>query len=51
VSETPGGFGNAALRVSRTLRHASRRADGSNATGTPVNLRVVFRIDDNQRRG
>ena len=49
MSETPGGFGNAALRVSRSLRHAAMRSDGSDATGTPVNLRVVFRIDDNQR--
>jgi len=49
MSETPGGFGNAALRVSRSLRHAAVRSDGSDATGTPVNLRVVFRIDDNQR--
>lgn len=51
TSETPGGFGNAALRVARSLRHASTRADGSNAEGTPVNLRVVFRIDDDTRRG
>jgi TonB family protein len=49
VEETPGGFGNAALRVARTLRHAPTRADGSDAAGTPVNLRVVFRIDENQR--
>lgn len=51
MSETPGGFGNAALRVSRTLRHAPQLADGSNAAGSPVNLRVVFRIDDENRRG
>lgn len=51
TSETPGGFGNAALRVARTLRHAPQFADGSVATGSPVNLRVVFRIDDNARRG
>lgn len=53
VSETPGGgFGTAAMRVARTLRHAPTRADGSNATGTPVNLRVVFRMADeeNERR-
>jgi TonB family protein len=49
VEETPGGFGNAALRVARTLRHAPTRADGSDAAGTPVNLRVVFRIGENQR--
>lgn len=51
VEETPGGFGNAALRVARTLRHAPQLADGSDATGTPVNLRVVFRIEDEERRG
>lgn len=52
VSETPAraGFGNAALRVARTFRHAPERADGSSAVGTPVNLRVVFRIDDGERR-
>lgn len=50
VSETPGGgFGNAALRVSRSLRHAAVRRDGADATGTPVNLRVVFRLEDDQR--
>lgn len=50
VESTPG-FSNAAIRVSRTLRHAAQRADGTDATGTPVNLRVVFRIDENTRRG
>jgi TonB family protein len=49
VSETPGGFGAAAVRVARTFRHAPQLADGSNAIGTPVNLRVVFRIDDDPR--
>jgi hypothetical protein len=48
VEETPG-FGPAAMRVARSLRHAPTRADGANAAGTPVNLRVVFRIDDNRR--
>ena len=48
VSETPG-FGGAALRVANTLRHAPTRADGSSAGGTPVNLRVVFRIDESRR--
>lgn len=51
VEETPGGFGPAALRVARTLRHAPQLADGSDATGSPVNLRVVFRMDDSQRHG
>ena len=51
VSETPGGFGNAALRVARTLRHSPRLADGSDATGAAVRLRVVFRMEDERRRG
>lgn len=54
VSETPAnaGFGNAALRVANMYRHAPQRWDGSNAIGSPVNLRVVFRMeDDNRRRG
>lgn len=50
VEETPGGFGAAALRVARTLRHAPTRADGSDAIGSPVNLRVVFRLEDDDRR-
>jgi TonB family protein len=50
VEETPG-FGNAALRVARTFRHAPTLADGGDAVGTPVNMRVVFRIDDGERRG
>ena len=49
VEETPGGFGNAALRVARSYRHAPTLADGSDAAGTPVNLRVVFRIEDDER--
>lgn len=49
VSATPGGFRGAALRVANTLRHAPQRADGADAAGTPVNLRVVFRIEDNPR--
>jgi TonB family protein len=49
VEETPGGFGTAAMRVARTLRHSPTLADGSDAAGTPVNLRVVFRIDENAR--
>ncbi len=52
ASEAPAnsGFGNAALRVASKFRHASQRADGSVAAGTPVNLRVVFRISDDDRR-
>lgn len=49
VEETPGGFGNAALRVARTYRHAPTLADGSDAVGTPVRLRVVFRMADEER--
>jgi TonB family protein len=48
VSETPG-FGSAAVRVAHTFRHAETLADGSSAIGTPVNLRVIFRIDDDPR--
>ncbi|HWA01376.1 MAG TPA: TonB family protein [Caulobacterales bacterium] len=53
VSETPAnaGFGNAALRVARTFRHAPQLADGSAAAGTPVNLRVIFRMADERRHG
>ena len=53
VSETPAnvGFGDAALRATHMFRHAVQRADGSDATGSPVNLRVVFRMADNDRRG
>ena len=48
TSEMPAnsGFGTAALSVARAFRHAPQRADGSSAVGTPVNLRVVFRISD-----
>lgn len=51
VSETPGGFGSAAIRVARTYRHSTTLADGSSAVGSPVNLRVVFRIEDEARPG
>jgi TonB family protein len=51
VSESETGFGNAALRVSRQLRHASYTSSGADAAGTPVNLRVVFRMEDGARRG
>ena len=52
LSETPqrAGFGNAALRVARTFKHAPTRYDGASATGTPVNLRVMFRIEDEDQR-
>lgn len=52
VSETPtrAGFGNAALRVARTFKHAPTRYDGASATGTPVNLRIMFRIADEETR-
>ncbi|MBX9747478.1 MAG: energy transducer TonB [Hyphomonadaceae bacterium] len=49
TEETPG-FGGAALRVAQTLRHAPTFADGTDATGTPVNLRVVFRLEDEERQ-
>jgi TonB family protein len=52
VSETPAhaGFGRAALRVARMFRHGPRLADGSPAQGSPLNLRVIFRIADDDRR-
>lgn len=51
IEATPGGFGPAAERVARTYRHATTLADGRDAVGTPVNLRVVFRIAEEPRRG
>ena len=53
VSEYPArsGFGGAALRVAHMYRHAQTLKDGRDAVGSPVNLRVVFRVDDNTRRG
>jgi len=50
VSATPGGFGAAALRVARRFRHAATLADGSDAAGVQVNLRIVFRLEDEERR-
>ncbi|MEJ0023929.1 MAG: TonB family protein [Alphaproteobacteria bacterium] len=52
VSESPAraGFGTAALRVSRTLRHADQLANGKDAIGTPINLHVVFRMAEGERR-
>lgn len=51
LEATPGGFGTAAVRVANRFRHAETLADGSSAIGTPVNLRVIFRIEDDRRRG
>jgi len=53
VSEYPAraGFSGAALRVAHMYRHAQTRRDGTDAVGSPVNLRVVFRISDDERRG
>jgi protein TonB len=48
VSATQG-FGAAALRVARRFRHAPTLADGSDAAGARVHLRVVFRMDDEMR--
>lgn len=50
VSETSRSFGAAALRVARTFRHAPQLRDGRDAVGTPVNLRVVFRIAEEEQR-
>lgn len=49
VEETANSFGYAAMRVARTLRHAPTREDGASAVGTPVNLRVVFRLEEENR--
>jgi len=51
AEETSSTFGAAAMRVAGSLRHAPQRADGTDAVGTPVNLRVVFRMEDENRRG
>lgn len=53
ASEYPAnsGFGNAALRVASRFKHAPTRWDGTTAAGTPVNLRVVFRIEEEKGRG
>jgi len=51
VEETPGGFGPAALRVARTFQHARTLPNGRDAVGSPVNLRVVFRMEDQPSRG
>jgi TonB family protein len=49
LEETSATFGAAAMRVARSYRHAPTRADGSDAVGTPVNLRVVFRMEEEER--
>lgn len=49
TQETSSQFGAAAMRVARTYRHAPTLRDGTDATGTPVNLRVVFRLEDEER--
>jgi len=49
VSATPGGFGAAAVRVARTFRHARTLENGHSAIGTPLYLRVVFRIEEPRR--
>ena len=46
VEETSATFGAAAMRVARSYRHSTTRADGSDAVGTPVNLHVVFRMEE-----
>ncbi|MBL8537902.1 MAG: TonB family protein [Hyphomonadaceae bacterium] len=48
--ETRREFGVAALRVARAFRHATTLSDGRDAVGTPVNLRVVFRMEGESRR-
>lgn len=50
MSESSAGFGAAALRVARSFRHAPTLSDGTDATGSPVRLRVVFRMADEDRR-
>jgi hypothetical protein len=50
ASATPGGFGYAAMQVARGFRHAPTLADGASAIGSPLNLRVVFRMEE-ERRG
>jgi TonB family protein len=50
VTESARGFGAAAIRVARGFRHAPRLADGADATGAQVNLRIVFRIAEDERR-
>lgn len=51
IEATPGGFGRAAERVAGAYRHAATLSNGESAVGTPVNLRVVFRMSDEERRG
>lgn len=51
VAETEPAFGRAALRAASMFRHAPQRADGSSAVGTPVNLRMLFRLEDGPNHG
>lgn len=52
VSETPrGDFGRAAMQIAHQLRHTETLADGRDATGSELNLHVMFRLDDGERTG
>jgi protein TonB len=53
VSESPdnSGFGAAARRIALNYRHGPNLENGSPAPGTPVNFRVLFRIEEQNRRG
>lgn len=50
IAETDPTFGRAALRVARMFRHAPQRADGAAAAGTAVNMRVLFRLEEDTGR-
>ena len=50
AEETRIEFGAAALRVARGYRHSTTLRNGGDAVGTPVNLRVVFRMEEENRR-
>lgn len=49
VSATRGGFGPAAQRVAASFRHATALPNGRDMVGTPVNLHVAFRLEENER--
>jgi protein TonB len=53
VSQTPehAGFGLAAVRVAETYHHGPELEDGQPAAGAVVNFRILFRIDEERRRG